>query len=70
MTLQQILDNRSIISAKVIEDIKDVLLTWGFSVSTFEISNIEAADRHVREALKNQINAEQDSKEKHIKADS
>jgi len=70
MDLQEILDNRSIISSKVEQDMKDDLKDWGFNINKFEISDLNPADRKVMESLKLQITAEQDSKEKHINADS
>lgn len=70
MTLQDILDNRSVISAKVIEDMRDDLKTWGFNIRSFEINEIKPKDSRVRKALNNQINAQQDAKEKQILADS
>jgi len=70
MTLQEILDNRSMVSAKVQEDLMEDLKTWGFNIRTFEIKDIQPKNRKVRDALKNQINAEVSSKEKHINADS
>jgi regulator of protease activity HflC (stomatin/prohibitin superfamily) len=70
MTLQEILDNRSMISAKVQEDLVEDLKTWGFSIRTFEIKEVTAHSRKVQEALKKQINAEVASKEAHIQADS
>lgn len=70
MTLQDILDNRSVISAKVIEDMRDDLKTWGFNIRSFEINEIRPKDAKVRKALNNQINAQQDAKEKQILADS
>lgn len=70
MTLQEILNNRSIISAKVTEDMKDDLKTWGFSIRSFEIKDIKPSNLRVRTALSNQINAQQSAKEKEINADS
>jgi len=70
MTLQEILNNRSIISAKVTEDMKDDLKTWGFSIRSFEIKDIKPSNLKVRTALSNQINAQQSAKEKEINADS
>lgn len=70
MTLQEILDNRSMVSAKVQEDLMEDLKTWGFNIRTFEIKDIQPKNKKVRDALKNQINAEVSSKEKHINADS
>jgi len=70
MDLQEILDNRSIISSKVEVDMKDELKEWGFNINKFEVSDLTPTDRKVSESLKLQITAEQDSKEKHINADS
>mmetsp|Transcript_84264 Transcript_84264/g.181692 ORF Transcript_84264/g.181692 Transcript_84264/m.181692 type:complete len:94 (+) Transcript_84264:398-679(+) len=70
MELQEILDNRSLISSKVMEDMKDELMGWGFNINRFEISEMDARDPRVKSALKNQIQAEQESKEKMINADS
>jgi len=70
MDLQEILDNRSIISSKVEQDMKDDLKEWGFSINKFEVSDLSPTDRKVSDSLKLQITAEQDSKEKHINADS
>jgi len=70
MDLQEILDNRSIISSKVEQDMKDDLKDWGFSINKFEVSDLSPTDRKVSDSLKLQITAEQDSKEKHINADS
>jgi len=70
MTLQEILDNRSMVAAKVQEDLVDDLKTWGFSIRTFEINELKPHNKKVNEALNKQINAEVASKEKHIKADS
>jgi len=70
MTLQEILDNRSMVSAKVQEDLMEDLKTWGFNIRTFKIKDIQPKNKKVRDALKNQINAEVSSKEKHINADS
>jgi len=58
------------VSAKVQEDLMEDLKTWGFNIRTFEIKDIQPKNRKVRDALKNQINAEVSSKEKHINADS
>lgn len=70
MTLQEILDNRSMISAKVQEDLVEDLRGWGFTIRTFEIKDVTAYSKKVQEALKKQINAEVASKEKHIQAES
>jgi len=70
MTLQEILDNRSLISAKVQEDLQEDLKGWGFIIRSFEIKDIQPKNKKVRDALKSQINAEVSSKEKHINADS
>jgi len=70
MELQEILDNRAVISAKVIEDTRETAMSWGFDVHRFEISELGARDQRVQRALKNQIQAEQESKEKFIQADS
>jgi len=70
MDLQEILDNRSIISSKVEQDMKDDLKDWGFNINKFEINDLNPADSKVMNSLKLQITAEQDSKEKHINADS
>lgn len=70
MELQEILDNRSLVSGKVQEDIRDDIAEWGFNITRFEISDLSARDRRVQEALKKQITAEQESKEKKINADS
>jgi len=70
LSLQDLLDNRSAINNKVLEDIKDEIIPWGFTMSRCEISNLEARDRRVKESLNDQINAEQLSKQKHIEADS
>jgi len=58
------------VSAKVQEDLMEDLKTWGFNIRTFEIKDIQPKNKKVRDALKNQINAEVSSKEKHINADS
>lgn len=58
------------ISAKVQEDLVEDLKGWGFTIRTFEVKDVTAKSRKVQEALKNQINAEVASKEKHIQADS
>jgi len=70
MDLQEILDNRAIISSKVEQDMKDDLHDWGFNITKFEISDVNPTDTRVSQSLKLQITAEQDSKEKHINADS
>lgn len=70
MTLQEILDNRSMISAKVQEDLVEDLKTWGFTINMFEIKDLKPHSKKVNEALMKQINAEVASKEKHIQADS
>jgi len=70
MTLQEILDNRSLVSAKVMEDMKEELKGWGFTIRSFEIKDIKPMDKMVKKALNNQINAQQNMKETQIKADS
>lgn len=70
MDLQEILDNRALISGKVQEDMSDDLKSWGFTITKFEISELQPKDKKVKFALNNQIIAEQDAKEKHINADS
>lgn len=69
LELQEILDNRTVINQKVLNDLKDEIEKWGFSITRCEISSIEAKDRRIKEALNDQINAEQISREKHIQAD-
>ena len=69
MTLQEILDNRSMISSMVMEDIKDELRMWGFTIRSFEIKDLKARYSRVRNALNKQINAQQEAIEKQIKAD-
>jgi len=70
LTLQEILDNRSFVSAKVMEDMKEELKGWGFAIRSFEIKDIKPMDKRVRKALNNQINAQQNMKEIQINADS
>lgn len=70
MDLQEILDNRSLVSGKVQEDVRDDIAEWGFNITRFEIADLVAKDRRVNDALKKQITAEQESKEKKINADS
>lgn len=70
MTFQEILDNRSAISAKVQEDLTEDLQNWGFTIRTFEIKELRPKSKSVENALKKQINAEVSSKEKTIQADS
>jgi len=70
MTLQDILNNRSVVSAKVTEDMKEDLKSWGFTIRSFEIKDIKPSNHRVRSALDNQINAQQNAKEKEINADS
>lgn len=70
MNLQDILENRSVISNKVKDELKEELYSWGFNINKFEISELNPKNRLVKEALKNQINAEQQSKETRITADS
>lgn len=68
--MQEILDNRNVINQKVISDIKEEIDCWGIGVTRCEISSIDPRNRRVKEALNDQINAEQISREKHIQADS
>jgi len=70
MELQELLDNRSAVSNKVLEDVSDELKEWGFSISRFEIQDLTPKNTYIADALKNQINAEQTSKKMQIDADS
>lgn len=49
---------------------KEDLKSWGFTIRSFEIKDIKAADKRVRAALNDQINAQQNAKEKQINSDS
>jgi len=70
LELQEILDNRNVINTKVLSDLKDQIEAWGFTITRCEMSSIEARNSRVKNALNDQINAEQISREKHIQADS
>lgn len=70
MNLQELLDNRAIVSSKVVQDLSEDLLTWGFTINKFEITEMAPRNRQVKSALNNQITAEQEAKETRIKADS
>lgn len=70
MELQEILDSRALISGKVQQDMTEELKDWGFTITKFEVSELQPRDKKVKVALNNQIIAEQDGKEKHINADS
>lgn len=70
LDLQEILDNRAMISAKVQEDMKECLVDWGFAINKFEINDLNPRDHKVKVALNNQITAEQTAKEKRINAES
>jgi len=70
LELQEILDNRQVINTKVLTDLKDEIMHWGFNIGRCELSSVEPVDQRVKKALNDQINAEQVSREKHIQADS
>jgi len=70
LDLQEILDNRQLINTKVINDLKEEIVEWGFMINRCELNSVEARDNRVKTALNDQINAEQTSKQKQIQADS
>jgi len=59
-----------VINTKVLNDLKDEVVNWGFAITRCELNSVEARDNRVKSALNDQINAEQISREKHIQADS
>lgn len=70
LSLQEILNQRSVINEKVISDLKEEIDEWGLVINNCGISNIEPTNKVVKQALNDQINAEQSALQTRINADS